>query len=230
MVKKNRNISNYITTFIVVVTIKYNVLAPSVHALEQGYCGTPTEITNLYTTEGHYIVASMDANVVNVQIGIEKVLSEIITTSRDHKHWYLITSNAPIGKKPTNMCVSMAGRNLEFNDYRQKQGRTIVSHQKYSQEDARNCQMLREGFDCMNNCRIYDDLLLELENRHDERLVIQGRTLPKNSLFSLVANPAGSQSFHSFLSSKKGATFLLENGKNFSLSKKVILEFEIKKR
>lgn len=209
------------------IPLLFLIAAPA-HALDVGHCDTPEKMSAALKAEGHKIVARMERVGVSLELnratGKNKVAraATLLTAKPDMTRWYLVRSFAPLGARSDKMCISMAGRNLEINDYRRNGTPTVTAYEFDPDKALAECERLS---DKVGNCSDRAEFLQRLESRFAERIAVQGVT-DKAGLMTLVADPghdgredvSGEQDFRILTTTGTGATAIALGGGKFSFS------------
>ncbi len=196
-------------------------------AVEAGFCAAPQEMmTKLQQDVGGdvYTLATMNWRGVDVDTNDSDVRrAQVVMSSGDFSQWYVIRGNAPLGEASTELCISLAGRDLEVNDYRVDRDPTVTRYTFNAEAAREQCEAIEAGIGSNVACGERSAALEGFAEDHNggQHLAFQGiETLESGDdgvLWSLIADPDDAD-FRTLGSLDQGATIVGGSGDGFSIT------------
>lgn len=192
-------------------------------------CASPQELSVVLRSEGHQFVATMERFTVNTDTGETQPLAQFITATEDGSRFYFLEGNVPLEVPDGVFCITLAGRDLEVNDYRQDRPPQVTRFTFDPSDAALGCEYLEREAE-VQTCAHRDTILRNAYDQDGMRLALQGTLLAEDgsefALLTLIADPENGQDFASLTTLEGGATTIFGSGSRFALVPEIVETFD----
>lgn len=202
-------------------------------ALDEGFCTSPSEMTTLLSDEGHKIIATMDRHGYDVEKEEWGFIAVLVTATPDLEGWYFVSGNEPLGTTSTEFCITIAGKNLELNDYRNDAVPAVSKYNFDPDAAQKGCERMQEAFINGVACGEHYVVVEDYKRQFNERVALQGESIG-GVLVTIVANPDPTtdgefltdRNYHSLATTSEGAVTIAGSGEHFEFADLVLTAFD----
>lgn len=214
-----------IVTFALGVVAGFAPFSPA-QALEPRECAAPQEMmASLQEDAGGnvFTLATMNLQGVDVDTNDNDVrTAQVVMSNSNFSKFYVVKGNAPLGERSSELCLSLQGRDLEANDYREDRPPTVTSYTFNTEAAKEQCEQINTNIGANTGCKERSEALEHFKGNSNQHLAFQGIETLENGqdgvLWSLIADPAEEGGFRTLGSLDQGATIVGGSGEGFLIT------------